>query len=122
MSSFRLDGLIAAPYTPFDAAGELNLAVVEKQCALLLSTGVKGAFVCGTTGEGMSLTLSERMAVAQRWVDVAGKKLNVIVHAGHNCQRDAAALARHARQIGAAAVAALPPSFFKPANVEQLVE
>jgi N-acetylneuraminate lyase len=122
MSRFRLGGLIAAPYTPFDAQGELNLAIIEKQCARLLATGVKGAFVCGTTGEGMSLSLPERMEVAQRWVEVAGGKLKVIVHVGHNCQRDASALARHARQIGASAIAALPPFFFKTTTVDQVVE
>ena len=118
----KLTGLIAAPYTPFDESGDLRLATIEKQCAKLHSAGVSGAFVCGTTGEGMSLTLDERMAVAKRWVEVAGGAIQVIVHVGHSCQRDAAALARHARQIGAAAVGALPPSFFKPATVDQLIE
>jgi N-acetylneuraminate lyase len=122
MHAFRLNGLIAAPYTPFTASGDLHLPTVEKQCLSLMSASVKGAFVCGTTGEGMSLTLDERMQVAQRWVDVAGGKLKVIVHVGHNCQRDAIALARHARQIGADAIAALPPFFFKPAGVDQVVE
>lgn len=122
MSDFRLGGLIAAPFTPFNPHGDLNLAMVEKQAEALVAGGVKGAFVCGTTGEGMSLTVSERMDVARRWVDVAGRTLKIIVHVGHNAQRDAIALATHACQTGAAAVAAQPPFFFKPANVEQTVE
>ena len=122
VADFRLNGLIAAPYTPFNASGDLNLATIEKQCAALIGTGVTGAFVCGTTGEGLSLTQDERMNVARRWVDVAGGKLKVIVHVGHNSQRDAMALARHARQIGADAVAALPPFFFKPGTIDHVVE
>jgi N-acetylneuraminate lyase len=118
----RLNGLIAAPHTPFDSNGDLKLSVIQKQCETLHADGVKGAFVCGTTGEGLSMTTEERMEVAQRWVDVAGSALKVIVHVGHNSQRDAMALARHARQIGAAAIGAMPPSFFKPATVDQLVE
>src|SRR4051794_10669074 len=109
MNGFRLNGLIAAPYTPFDASGDVNLAMIEKQCSGLVSSGVKGAFVCGTTGEGLSLTQDERMSVAQRWVDVVDEQLKVIVHVGHNSQREAMALARHAQEIGASAIAALPP-------------
>ena len=123
MNGFSLRGLIAAPHTPLRADGDLNLAVIEKQAALLIENGVTAAFVCGTTGEGMSLTVPERMQVAQRWVDVCrgGAPLGVIVHTGHNSLRDAAALASHAQQIGASATSALPPTYFKPADVGQTV-
>jgi N-acetylneuraminate lyase len=123
MAPFKLGGLVAAPYTPFDRSGDLNLSVVERQADTLLAGGVRGAFVCGTTGEGMSLTTDERMRVAKRWADVCrGTSLNVVVHVGHTCQRDAMALARDAHEVGAAAIAALPPFFFKPASVDQVVE
>lgn len=122
MNPFSLGGLVAAPYTPFDAQGDLRLSVIEKYVKRLSSTGVKAAFVCGTTGEGFSLTIPERMDVAKQWVDVAGKSLNTVVHVGHNSQRDAIALAAHAQSIKAAAIAALPPFFFKPASVSQLVD
>lgn len=123
MTPFKLGGLIAAPYTPFDSSGDLDLSVVERQAEGLVRDGVKGAFICGTTGEGMSLTTDERMRVAGRWVEVCGGTgLKVIVHVGHNSQRDAVALAQDAGEIGADAIAALPPFFFKPAGVEQVVE
>jgi N-acetylneuraminate lyase len=121
MSQFTLGGLVSAPHTPLTGSGDLNLPVIEKQARSLVADGVKGAFICGTTGEGLSLTTAERMTVARRWMDVAGKDLKVIVHVGHNSQSDAIALAAHAKEIGAAAIAALPPFFFKPANVEQVV-
>lgn len=123
MGRFRLNGLVAAPYTPFDNQGDLHLCVVEKQAELLCANAVSAAFICGTTGEGMSLTVDERMRLAQRWVEAnAGNRLNIIVHVGHNSQPDAIALAQHARKVGATAIAAMPPCFFKPANVEQLVD
>jgi N-acetylneuraminate lyase len=122
MGQFRLSGLIAAPYTPFDADGDLYLDVVEEQAALLAESGVSGAFVCGTTGEGLSLTTQERCDVAERWVSAAGSRLSVIVHVGHTSQRDAIELARHAAAIGAAAVSALPPFFFKPTTAHEVVE
>ena len=122
MNDFRLSGLVAAPFTPFDAEGSLYLDVVEDQAALLAESGVTGAFVCGTTGEGLSMTSDERKEVARQWVGVAGGRLKVIVHVGHTSQRDAMALARHAGQIGAAAMAALPPFFFKPQTAAEVVE
>src|SRR5690606_14641888 len=88
----------------------------------LVRDGVSGSFVCGTTGESLSLTLDERKAVAEAWRRSAGDRLKVIVHVGHTCQRDAAELARHAAQIGADAVAAMGPSFFRPPGVRELVD
>jgi N-acetylneuraminate lyase len=115
-----LTGLIAAPYTAFHPDGNLNLGLIEKQAAALISNGVAGAFVCGTTGEGVSLTISERMQVAQRWQEVAGPDLRVIVHVGHNCLADCRALAGHAQKIGAAAIGCFSPFFFKPVNANDL--
>jgi N-acetylneuraminate lyase len=121
MSGFRLGGLIAAPYTPFDSSGSIKLDVIKGYADLLVCSGVKGTFVCGTTGEGPSLTTDERMAVAKRWVEVSRGQLKIVVHAGHCCQRDAIELARHARQIGAAAIGLIPPFFFKPATPREAV-
>ncbi len=117
-----LHGLIAAPHTPFAADGSLNLAIVEKQAAHLLANRVTTAFVGGTTGETHSLALAERRALAQRWTEVArGTPLRVIVHAGSNCLADARVLAAQAQELGATAVAAMAPSYFKPASVDALV-
>jgi N-acetylneuraminate lyase len=115
-----LTGLIAAPYTAFHPDGSLNLALIEKQAASLLVNDVSGAFVCGTTGEGVSLTIQERMQVAQRWQEVAGADLRVIVHVGHTCLAECRALAGHAQKIGAAGVGCLAPFFFKPGNAADL--
>ena len=70
MNPVRLQGLVAATHTPFTADGDLNLAAVEKQAGHLLATGVTAAFVGGTTGESASLTVDERLALADRWAAV----------------------------------------------------
>lgn len=49
----KLTGLIAAPHTPFDANGEVNYPVIDRIAEHLIAQGVKGAYVCGTTGEGV---------------------------------------------------------------------
>lgn len=122
MNPLRIHGLVAATHTPFRADGSLNLAIVEKQAAHLLCTGVGYAFIGGTTGECSSLTLEERQALAARWLEVTGgSALKVIVHVGANCLADSGSLAAQAQELGAVAVSALAPSYFKPGNVSTLV-
>lgn len=124
MPSFaKLSGLVAATHTPFTPDGALNLAVVEKQAEHLTRTGVTVAFIGGTTGESSSLTVNERLALAERWMAATkGSPLKVIVHVGANCLEDARALASQADKLQAAGVSALAPSYFKPGNVATLVD
>ena len=44
-----LEGLIAAPFTPFDSNGQLNLELIPSYYKLLKSNKVTGAFICGST-------------------------------------------------------------------------
>ena len=115
--------LIAAPHTPFDEDGRLKLSVVPAQARHLVDQQVSGAFVCGSTGEGVSLTVAERQQVAASWCHVGTELgLQVIVHIGGNSQPEAIQLAQHARQCGAAGVACLAPFYFRPNSVSQLVD
>lgn len=116
-------GLVAATHTPFHADGSLNLAIVEAQAAHLLSVGVTRAFIAGTTGESHSLSLEERRALTSRWMEATqGSDLKVIVHVGANCLEDACVLATQAQELGAEAISALTPSYFKPREVKSLVD
>ncbi len=117
----QFQGLIAAPYTPMHTDGSINLTAVREQARGLAESGVAGAFICGTTGEGVSLTCAERRSLTEAWV-TSGGGLRVIVHVGHNCLEDAQALAAHASQHGAAGVAFMGPTFFRPATVDDLIE
>jgi N-acetylneuraminate lyase len=119
----KLTGLVAAAHTPFTADGALNLSAVEKLAAHFLNNKITRVFVAGSTGESHSLSFDERRRLAQRWSEVArGTPLAIIIHAGSNCLADARALAAHAQQIGAVAVAALAPSYFKPRTVAGLID
>lgn len=118
----RTRGLIAAPFTPFHADGSLRLDAIATYARHLREFGVVGAFICGTTGEGASLTSAERRQVAERWVAVAPPGLRVIVHVGHTSLEESRALAAHAQAIGAESIAALAPFFFRPDGVAGLVD
>jgi N-acetylneuraminate lyase len=121
-TTLPLTGLLAATHTPFHADGSLNADAIEKQAAHVMAAGCAGVFIGGTTGESHSLTLEERRTLAQRWMEVArGTPLRVVVHVGSNCLEDARVLAAQAGQLGAAAISALAPSYFKPRDVATLV-
>lgn len=119
----RLAGLIAAVHSPFDDSGELQLSAVERQAELMISQGVAGVFICGSTGESHSLSVGERQDLSERWLQVLrGGAVMPIVHVGSNCLRDSRQLAAHAEGIGAAAIASQAPSYFRPRSVAELCE
>jgi N-acetylneuraminate lyase len=114
-------GLVGATFTPFNPSGELNLDAVELHAQRLVDQGIVGAFINGTTGEGQSLSSEERRLLTQRWCDVAGKKLTIIAHVGHASFVEAKLLAEHAAKAGVAGIAAMPPYFFKPTTVDDVL-
>lgn len=119
----HLCGLIAATHTPFHPNGTLNPGAVEQQAAYLLKHNLTTAFISGSTGESHSLSLAERQQLTQRWSEVTrSTPLRFIVHVGSNCLEDAKVLAAQAGQLGALAISALAPSYFKPPDLAVLVE
>jgi len=103
--------LIPAVVTPLSPDGSgLDLDAVAPYGAFLESHGADGAFVCGTTGEGVLLSLDERRRTAAAYRSTVSGVL--VVHAGAQTTADTVALAAHAREIGADAVAVIPPPYF----------
>lgn len=121
MHAFALRGLVAAPFTPFHDDGSLWTGQIQPLADKLAADRVTGAFICGTTGEGTSLTDEERTRVAEAWVRAAQGRFKVIVHAGHLSGAASAALAAHAQKIGADAVASCGPFFFPIRAATQVV-
>jgi len=118
----RINGLIAAPFTPFSPDYSLNLDVVPKIAEHLVRQNVAGAFVGGSTGEWASLTLEERKALAVAWRKAASRDFSLIVHVGHNTLEVCRELASHAEQLGVRGIAALMPSYFRPPTIKAAVE
>ena len=102
----HLQGLIAAPFTPMHADGSLNLDIIPAYYQMLIDNGVKGAFICGSTGEGVSLTTTEKKLVAEAWASCTkqDKEFKVMTLLGGTSVNDCKDLARHAREIGLYAV------------------
>lgn len=118
----RLTGLVAATFTPMHDDGSVNLTPVPTMVEGLLRNGITALYVCGSTGEGPSLTTEERERVAEAFVAAAAGRLPVMVQVGHNSVEDARRLAAHAASVGADAISAVSPSYFIPEGVAALVE
>ena len=119
----RLDHLVAAVHSPFHADGRIAPEAVAIQAAFLAANSIRTVFVTGTTGECHSLTCEERLALYDAWADAGpANGLAVIAHVGGNSIEDARRLARRARERQLAAISTLPPSYFKPATLDVLID
>jgi len=118
----KLQGLIAASFTPFKKDGTLNLSLIPSYAEKLKKDGATGVFICGTTGEGMLMTKEERMLVAETWVKEQSDEFKVIVHVGSTSCIQSHKLALHSAKIGAYAVGCMGPMFLAPTHISDLVE
>jgi dihydrodipicolinate synthase/N-acetylneuraminate lyase len=108
-----LRGAIAAAVTPLAAGG----AVVDADAFgpyvdFLAGHGLDGILALGTTGEGVLFEVDERRQIAELFVAAAAGRLQVAVHCGAQTTADTAALAAHAAEAGADAVAVIAPPYF----------
>ena len=118
----HLQGLIAAPFTPMDNTGKLNLNIIPEYYRFLKHNKVTGAFICGSTGEGVSMTSEEKKSVIKAWGDATkgDKDFQVMTLVGGTSIEDGKDIARYAQQCGLYGVSFTAPFYFKPANVEML--
>lgn len=124
MSFRKLEGLISAPFTPMDAQGNINVDVIPAYYQFLKRNKVTGAFICGSTGEGVSMTTEEKKVVASAWADATAhdEDFRVMLFLGGTSIADCKVLAAHAQEIGLYAISFTAPFYFKPANVDMLAK
>jgi dihydrodipicolinate synthase/N-acetylneuraminate lyase len=108
-----LKGAIAAAVTPLrDEGRALDDEGFAPYVDFLAAGGVDGMLPLGTTGEGILLSTEERRRAAELFVAAADGRLQVAVHAGAQTTEDTAALAAHAAEVGADAVAVIGPPYY----------
>lgn len=108
-----LRGALAASVTPLRDGGEsLDEDAFEPLVAFLAAGGLDGILACGTTGEGILLSVDERRRAVELFLAARPEGFAVAVHCGAQTTADAVALARHAVDAGADAVAAIGPPYF----------
>jgi N-acetylneuraminate lyase len=117
----KLEGLIAATFTPMCTNGDINYPVIREYARHIKESDIAGVFVCGTTGEFTSLTTTERKLILEEWIKASKGSFKVVAHVGSDNQREAIELAHHAAETGADAIGCIAPSFFKPHSVGELI-
>jgi dihydrodipicolinate synthase/N-acetylneuraminate lyase len=109
-----LRGALAAAATPLREGGDrLDEAGFQHLTEFLVDAGLDGILALGTTGEGILLSVPERQRVAELFLAAAPPSFSVAVHCGAQTTADTVALASHAAESGAAAVAVIGPPYFQ---------
>lgn len=103
-----------AMVTPMDDDGRVRLESIPPLVEKFAREGAGGIYLCGSTGQGPIQTVEERKAVGAATVEAAAGRLPVMIHVGAIRLEDCLELARHAEQVGAAAVSSVVPMYYPP--------
>lgn len=116
-------GITAPVFTPMNKDGTINTSVIPHYAEKLNECNIKRILVNGTTGEGPSLTLSERQQVVDAWA-TAVKHTNqkLMVQVGGAPLKDVLQLVEHAKLVKAESILCLPDLYFKPSSEIELVK
>ena len=108
-----LRGALAASVTPLrDGGNAVDEDAFGPVVDFLADGGLDGLLAMGTNGEGILLSADERRTAAERFLEASAGRLQVAVHCGAQTTADTVALAAHAAEQGADAVAVIPPPYF----------
>jgi dihydrodipicolinate synthase/N-acetylneuraminate lyase len=110
MPSFS--GVIPPVVSPMSAPDQIDGPAVGRIVEHLISGGVSGLFVLGTTGEGPSLTYQMRYEMVELTCEAAAGRVPVFVGVTDTCLAESMALAEHAARCQAAAIVAAAPFYF----------
>lgn len=108
----KYHGIIPAFYACYDDDGNVSAERTKKFAEYLLNKGVKGLYVCGSSGECIYQSKEERKLILESVMEVARGKMTVIAHVACNNTKDSMELAAHAQSLGVDAIAAIPPIYF----------
>lgn len=108
----KYHGIIPAFYACYDDEGNVSAERTKEFAEYLLNKGVKGLYVCGSSGECIYQSKEERKLILESVMEIARGKMTVIAHVACNNTKDSMELAAHAESLGADAIAAIPPIYF----------
>ncbi|MCA9838194.1 MAG: dihydrodipicolinate synthase family protein [Trueperaceae bacterium] len=120
--AFEMQGLVPAVFSPMKASGAVDLNPIAPVTEQLIQEGVKGLYICGSTGEGPCLSREERMEITKAYISAVSGRIPTVVQVGHQSIPEAQRLAEHAAANGADAISAIPPNYFKPSSLDVIIE
>ena len=114
----KLHGIIPPVVTPMTADQELDLNGLRKHIDFMLSKGVHGIFVLGTTGEFYALDEREKQEVTAAAVAHCKGRTPLYVGTGAETTREVVRITKMAEKEGADGVSVIAPYFIKPSQAE----
>ena len=109
----KYQGIIPAFYACYDENGNISTERTKELTRYFIKKGVKGVYVCGSSGECIYQSKEERKQTLEAVMSEAKGKLTVIAHVACNNTADSMELAAHAESLGVDAIASIPPIYFK---------
>ena len=116
----NFSGVIAPVLTPFGEDGGPDAERFVEHCQWLMDEGCTGLAPFGTTSEGNSLGLDERMELLEDLVDQGLEPEALMPGTGACSLADAVVLTKHAVELGCGGVLMLPPFYYKAPSEEGL--
>lgn len=107
-------GLYTALVTPMSATGEVDLAAFTRLISMQIDNGVDGIVVCGSTGEGATLSTAEKERLWASAVEHVSGRVAVIAGTGSNDTRATIELSSIAKSAGVDALLLVSPYYNKP--------
>ncbi|MFQ5982060.1 MAG: dihydrodipicolinate synthase family protein [Woeseiaceae bacterium] len=117
----RLSGLLTPVVTPFREDLSPDPERLVRHCRWLLSQH-SGLAVFGTTSEGNSLSVEEKISLLDHLVDAGIEPSSLMPGTGHCALTDTVKLTAHAVSLGCGGVLMLPPFYYKDASDDGLFE
>ncbi|AXF76946.1 dihydrodipicolinate synthase family protein [Erwinia tracheiphila] len=117
--SKKIEGVLTAIVTPFDAEGGLNVQALKEQINRQLTAG-NGIFCGGTNGEFFVLNEQEKITVTAACVDEVAGRANVVAHIGEISIRETIRLGKQIEKLGVDAVSVITP-YFVPLKQNELI-
>jgi len=112
------NGVYAAALTPMRSDLSCDREQLASHCFDLVERGCAGVALFGTTGEGPSFSVAERISVLDGLIEAGFDARKVILANGSSNLFDTVELARAALKQGCAGVLIAPPSFYKKISDE----
>lgn len=109
-------GLHTAIVTPFTSSGDLDLDAFRLLIDLQLAAKVDGIVVCGSTGEGATLSTAEKTLLWETAVAQVAGRCVVTAGTGTNDTRSTIELTSIAKAAGVDAVLLVTPYYNKPTS------
>lgn len=115
MKTFRSwRGAWAAIPTPFDANGSIDEGALQRHVSYLCSHKIDGIVAIATTGEGATLSMSEKAAVLEVVLKTVDGRVPVIAGTGTNDTRTTLEISRMVHACGVDGLLLVTPYYNKP--------